>query len=201
MVAADGETGRGSRIIKQFPCNIWKNRNERPTVGGVSIRSRNGSVSKRMHGQWSNDSGKQQMSTPPPPPSVATPENNLINRICHMQKSTHKVPKSAHEGSPALHATRLTPHDAAPLVHAMSAWSVKTRRAPSRHCRMRGSYHSNSYGHTTTVMREMSTPPPVRLPPPHPAPRLFISVPSLYGDRLSRTASQWWGLSWENTPP
>ena len=32
----------GDRISKQFLCNIWKKRNERPNDGGVSIRSRNG---------------------------------------------------------------------------------------------------------------------------------------------------------------
>ena len=32
----------GERISKQFPCGIRKKRNERPNVGGVSIRSRNG---------------------------------------------------------------------------------------------------------------------------------------------------------------
>ena len=36
---------------------------------------------------------------------------------------------------------------------AMSAWSGKTRRAPSRHCR-----GARVYGHTTTVMHDqMST--------------------------------------------
>ena len=33
------------------------------------------------------------------------------------------------------HATCRTPHGASRLVLAMSAWSVKTRRAPFRHCR------------------------------------------------------------------
>ena len=36
----------GDRIIKQFLCNIWKG-NERPNVGGVSIRSRNGAPSRK----------------------------------------------------------------------------------------------------------------------------------------------------------
>ena len=35
----------GDRISKQFLCHTWKNRNERPNVGGVSIRSRNGAPS------------------------------------------------------------------------------------------------------------------------------------------------------------
>ena len=41
------------------------------------------------------------------------------------------------------------------LVQAMSAWSVKTRRAPSRHCT-----DIRVYGRTTTAMHDMSTPPP-----------------------------------------
>ena len=47
-----------------------------------------------------------------------------------------------------LHATRRTPHGVSRLVHAMPAWSVKTRHAPSQHCRMRGSI---PYRHTTTA--------------------------------------------------
>ena len=51
---------------------------------------------------------------------------------------THNVWKSASQGvlsrmQLTLHATPLTPHAASRLVHAISAWSVKTRRAPSRH--------------------------------------------------------------------
>ena len=41
----------GDRISKQFLCNIWKERNERPNVGGISIRSRNGAPSRK--GAWS----------------------------------------------------------------------------------------------------------------------------------------------------
>ena len=37
----------------------------------------------------------------------------------------------------------------------MSAWLVKTRRAPSRHSR-----GARVYGHTTTAMHKLSTPPP-----------------------------------------
>ena len=38
--------------------------------------------------------------------------------------------------------TRPTPHGASRLVQGMSAWSVKTRHAPSRHCR-----DARVYGH------------------------------------------------------
>ena len=53
-----------------------------------------------------------------------------------------------------LHANRRIPHGASRLVLAMSAWSVKTRHAPSRHYR-----DVRVYGHTTTAMHYMGTPP------------------------------------------
>ena len=53
-------------------------------------------------------------------------------------------------------ATCRTPHGASGLVQAMSAWLVKTRRAPSRHSR-----DARGYGHTTTAMHKLSTPPPL----------------------------------------
>ena len=54
----------------------------------------------------------------------------------------------------ALHATRQTPHGASRLVQAMPAWLLKTRRAPSRHSR-----DARVYGHSTTAMHKLSTPP------------------------------------------
>ena len=59
-----------------------------------------------------------------------------------------------------LHATRRTPHGAARLVRAMSAWLVKTRRAPSRHSR-----DARVYCHMTTTMQKLSTPPHSPRPP------------------------------------
>ena len=56
-----------------------------------------------------------------------------------------------------LHATRRTPHGASRFVQAVSAWLVKTRRAPSRHSR-----DARVYDHTTTAMHKLSTPPPPR---------------------------------------
>ena len=61
-----------------------------------------------------------------------------------------------------LNTTHLTPHGASRLVQVMSAWSVKTRRAPSRHCR-----DARVYGHTTTAMHGMRTPPPRPTLMPH----------------------------------
>ena len=58
------------------------------------------------------------------------------------------------------------------LVQVMSAWLVKTRRAPSRHSR-----DARVYGHSTTAMHKLSTPPPVT--PPHPTPPHPPHHPSL----------------------
>ena len=55
-----------------------------------------------------------------------------------------------------LHAARRTRHGASYLVQAMPAWLVKTRRALSRHSR-----DASVYGHTTTAMHKLSTPPPL----------------------------------------
>ena len=51
----------GDRISKHFICSIWKKRNERPNVGGASIRSRNGAPSRKRcvaNGQMTKDSNK-----------------------------------------------------------------------------------------------------------------------------------------------
>ena len=37
----------GDRVSKPFLCSIWKKRDERPNVGGVSVRSRNGAPSRK----------------------------------------------------------------------------------------------------------------------------------------------------------
>ena len=54
-----------------------------------------------------------------------------------------------------LHATHPTPHGASCLVQAMPAWSMNTQRAPPRYSR-----DARVYGHATTAMHVMSTPPP-----------------------------------------
>ena len=91
----------------------------------------------------------------------------------------------------ALHATRRTPYGASRLVQALSAWLMKTRRAPSRHSR-----DARVYGHKTTAMHKLSTPPPsptkayghttttmhkLITPPPPPSPNCpFYIHPQLY---------------------
>ena len=51
----------GHKISKKFLCDIWKKRNERPDVGGVSLRSRNGAPSRKgrvVNGQMTKASNK-----------------------------------------------------------------------------------------------------------------------------------------------
>ena len=58
----------GDEICKKKTCNIWKKRNERPNVGGVSIRSRNGAPSRKgcvVNGQMANASNKGVRPSPP----------------------------------------------------------------------------------------------------------------------------------------
>ena len=52
---------------------------------------------------------------------------------------------------------RNTSRFASRLMQASSAWSVKTRRAPSRHCR-----DARVYRHTTTAMHDNEYTPPLR---------------------------------------
>ena len=100
---------------------------------------------------------------------VNAPEwlQNEASNVTHLpQRRTHKVRKSASQVvlirmQLTLHATRRTPHGASRLAHAMSAWSVNSRRASSPHCRMRVSI---PYGHTTTATHETSTSSPYRTP-------------------------------------
>ena len=48
-----------------------------------------------------------------------------------------------------LHTTRPTPYGASRLVLVIPAWSVSTRRAPSRHCK-----DATVYGHTTAATHD-----------------------------------------------
>ena len=87
---------------------------------------------------------------------VATPERK--KKHSHARRLQVKKPSShvvLGRMPLTLHTTRRTPHGALRLVHAMSAWSVKTRRTPSRHRR-----DARAYGLKTSAVHEMSTPPP-----------------------------------------
>ena len=94
---------------------------------------------------------------------VVTPESeaSLVGAAIHKRESRHKVPKPVLRAvlgrmQFTLHATRRTPHGASSrLVQANACpWSMKTRRAPSRHSR-----DARVYSHTTTAMHKLSTPP------------------------------------------
>ena len=82
---------------------------------------------------------------------------NQISRRCHPYASPlHKrflVGCSSPFMRLAKHLTALRA-----WCKQMSAWSAKTRRAPSRHCR-----DARVYGHTTTAMHDNDYTPP---PPP-----------------------------------
>ena len=44
---------QGGKISKKFLCNIWKKRDERPNIGGISIRSTVGTVLRLERDAWS----------------------------------------------------------------------------------------------------------------------------------------------------
>ena len=98
---------------------------------------------------------------------VATPEDTVTHWRCHpisKKVSRHIVPNSVLRAvlgrmQFTLDATRRTLHGASHQMQAMSAWLVKTRRAPSRRSR-----NARFYGHTTTAIHKLIT-------PPHPPPR------------------------------
>ena len=59
----------GDKTSRKFLCNIWKKPNERPNVGGVSIKSRNVAPSRKgcmVNGQMTKASNKG-VRLPPPP--------------------------------------------------------------------------------------------------------------------------------------
>ena len=66
----------GDRISKRFLCSMWNKHNERPNVGGVSIRSRNGAPSRKgcvVNGQMTQASNKRArppLTSRPPQPTV-----------------------------------------------------------------------------------------------------------------------------------
>ena len=81
--------------------------------------------------------------------------NQLTGR-CHRQHASKSASRAVlSRVQLTLHATHPTPHDASLLVQATSTWPVKTRRAPSRHCRV-----ARVYCHTATAMHDMSAPSP-----------------------------------------
>ena len=111
--------------------------------------------------------------------------NQLIKAVVHVQVRLTSGPYCSRMQL-TLRATCQTPHGAPRLVQALSAWSMKTRHAPFRHCS-----DARVYGHTTTSMHEIGyiapieyTPPPYhhhhQTPPPplHPPPPRSLPSPS-----------------------
>ena len=111
-------------------------------VGGVPIRSTNGAPSRK--GCAVNGRKRLRQATNEYIPH--TPKSVLRAILGRVQFT--------------LHATRRPPHGASRLVQSMSAWLVKIQCAPSRHSR-----DARVYGHTTTAMHKLRTPPPIPLPP------------------------------------
>ena len=79
--------------------------------------------------------------------------NQFIGR-CHAYARKSALQAVLSRMHLTLDATRRTLHGASRLVLAMSAWSVKPRRAPSQHFR-----DARVYGHITTAIHDMNTPP------------------------------------------
>ena len=63
---------------------------------------------------------------------------------------------------PTLHATRPTPRGDSHMVQAMSSWSLKSRRSPSRHCMNVRVYGPTDYGHVQSEYTPHLPP----IPPP-----------------------------------
>ena len=101
-----------------------------------------------------------------------------LSSIC---KKAHLTIDSFSRMQLTLHATRRAPHGASCLVLAMSAWSVKTRRAPSRHCR-----DASVYGHTPTAMHDIEYPPLLHASELRSgvSKRTLFSLPRYYGGHL-----------------
>ena len=105
MVATDGETGKGYDKQKGYDVTYRRGkRNERPNVGGVSIRSRNGAPSRKrcvVNGHMTKASNKS-LIVPPPLPSFgvnqlgnSSPGGGVIvlrfTRYMVTQSSTHFI--------------------------------------------------------------------------------------------------------------
>ena len=87
------------------------------------------------------------------PPHTPRKTNQLFRR-CHPYARKSASQAVLRRTQLTLHATRRTPHGDSRLVLAVSAWSVKTRHTPSRHCR-----DARVYDHMTTAMHDVRTPP------------------------------------------
>ena len=91
-------------------------------------------------------------------PDGASPPSSTHSTLSSVYKKARLTSCSLYSRMPlTLHATRRSPHGASRLVQALSAWSVKTQRAPSSHCRDASVYSHTKY--MTKAMHGMTTPP------------------------------------------
>ena len=123
------------------------------------LRTRKLIVSRSVQGE----APETQLHSTPIAVSGSGYTGNVINslKLSSICKSASQAGLSSMQ--PTLHATRQTPHGASCLVQPMSAWSVKTRHVPSRHCR-----DARIYCHTTTTMHEIEHISPIEYTPPTP---------------------------------
>ena len=115
---------------------------------------------------------------------VATAQNKSIHPTLSSIRNKVRLKSGVSRMQLTLHATRLTAHGASRLVQAISAWSVKTLRAPSRHCR-----DARVYGHTTTAMHVTSTTPSPHLSPHGCHPSCCCCCSRLYDNRQKSSPS------------
>ena len=81
-------------------------------------------------------------------------QTNPFHAVIHMQENLPHKWFLVGCSSPFMRLAEETPHDPSRWVLAMSAWSVNTRRAPSRHCR-------DGRVYTTTAMHDNDCTPPL----------------------------------------
>ena len=103
----------------------------------TEIRAREAAKESLILGAVVNSKHASLAVTTAPRPSL-----NSLDAVMRMQESPPRKRFLVGCSSP-FHAINRTPHGALRLVQTMSTWSVKTRRAPSRHRR-----DARAYGHT-----------------------------------------------------
>ena len=109
---------------------------------------------------------------------VATPENNVIHWTCkgaQIRLTSGSWKGTVYPSSDSPNTSRCFAIGASNVC----LWLVKIRRAPSRHNR-----DARAYGHTTTGMHQLSTP-PSPLPPSSPLPTAPPTMQNNGGDSNS----------------
>ena len=94
LLATHGTNVMSAQLVSTTR-NTWNQRNERPTVGGVSIRSRNGAPSRKGYVTVKRQTTKasKKKSTPPLPPPPT-----LCSRECRPSKGLQRKRSSRGDG-------------------------------------------------------------------------------------------------------